>query len=71
MTGTLILALLVICAIGVPVCVVAGRAGTAEEEHSEETPHEGLDCRHCAALTVPPGLTGPVFIPRASGGGKS
>ncbi|MFB8348002.1 hypothetical protein [Streptomyces niveus] len=65
--STFILALLVVLGIALPVSVILSRVESAEE-HTEDTPHEGPGCRHCAALAVPPGLIGTVSIPRQPGG---
>lgn len=68
--STFILALLVVLGLAVPVSVILSRVESAEE-HSEDTPHEGPSCRHCAALAVPSGPIGVVTIPRQSGGEKA
>ncbi|MGW5930560.1 hypothetical protein ACWF2L_30660 [Streptomyces anulatus] len=68
--STLILAALIACALALPVVVVLSRT-VVSERRGHDTPHGEGDCRHCAALTVPPiptGLTVPVFIPRQPGG---
>ena len=70
MTSDVVLALLIVLGLLLPVSVILGRAGTAQEEHSEETPHEGLNCQHCDALTVLP-VSAPrtirVSVPRQPG----
>ncbi|MDX2919694.1 hypothetical protein [Streptomyces sp. NE06-03C] len=71
MTSTLILAALVLCGFALPVVIILSRASSGVgSEH--DTVHVDGDCRHCAALTVPPippGLTVRVSIPRQPGGG--
>jgi len=57
------LSLLIAAVYAVPVLAVAARFLS----DAAPTEHDGDDCRHCAALAVPPGLIGAVSVPRQRG----
>ncbi|MFC8463351.1 hypothetical protein [Streptomyces sp. NPDC057250] len=69
MTSEFILALMVVLGLAVPVVATVARVVDPQDEPTEDTPHEGLDCRDCDALASPP--PGMAFrMPRQRQGGQ-
>ncbi|MFE3378815.1 hypothetical protein [Streptomyces anulatus] len=66
--STLILAVLALSVVALPVVVILSST-SSDEETTEDTAHAEDDCAHCAALTVPTGVTLPVYIPGQTRGG--